>query len=82
MSDYLRDLLAKLPSPIREAMEAAGFDDGWKEATAMDYLASDEEDQAGMLEFVTGGGPEFCRQLKLKHEDGTPTADDLGQMIS
>ena len=32
MTDYLRDLLAKLPEPIREAMSAAGFDDGLKEA--------------------------------------------------
>lgn len=44
---------------------------------ALRYLRADEETRADYLAFHESNGPERVRQIRLKHEDGTPTAADL-----
>lgn len=47
------------------------------EAALREFLDASPEDQEGMLSFVRGNGPERCRQLRVEHEQGIPTADQL-----
>jgi len=48
---------------------------------ARQYREADPDDQAGMLAFIDSGGPEMCRQLRVEHEDGTPTAASLERLL-
>lgn len=69
----------RLPDgPMRDALRAQrALQPEWAEDYARDYLAADPETQADLAQFFEDDGPEIVRQLKVRDEDGTPTAADL-----
>lgn len=75
----LKQLLERVPPSLREALEQADPENALD--LARQFLASDAEDQAGMMEFIASEGPRRVRDLKTKHRDGTPTASDLADWL-
>ena len=64
-----------IPKELKEALKLLAPEDA--EAALKQFLESDANDQAGMMSFILGDGPEYCRQLRLEHEEDIPTASDL-----
>lgn len=74
----MADDLAKLPSPMREAMEReAERDPIWTADMLRRYLEADEEGRAGIEAFFESDGPRIVREVVQEHRDGTPTSADL-----
>lgn len=71
----LPDLLAQLPTRMAEDLKEQ--DPTFARELAVAYLDADPATQADMAAFFTSGGPKMVHDLKVEHEDGTPTAADL-----
>lgn len=76
----LSGVRAKLPVVLWRALSR--IDPPTAFVLASQFLASNEEDQAGMLDFVTGEGPRRIGELETKRKDGTPTAADLASWLA
>ena len=72
-------MMDKLPKILRDAL--AGKRPEFQEEMAKAYLEADEDTQADILAFFESGGPEIIRQLVLRDQDGTPTANDLEKLL-
>lgn len=80
--ETVEEIIAKLPEVMRPDFEALiGDDDEFIRDMAYMYLNADEEAQADIRAFHKFDGPEVVRQLHIKHEEGTPTAHDLEEML-
>lgn len=77
----LEQLLNRVPAALREALLKLNDEEKALDL-ARQFLDSDEEDQAGMMAFVASGGPRRIRELRVKRQDGTPTAADLADWCS
>ncbi len=72
--DLIR-LSAMVPESLQEALKTLSVADAVGAARA--FLEANEEDRAGMLAFIDEDGPRRVRELRVRDEDGTPTAADL-----
>lgn len=66
-----------MPQIVRESLEQLAPEDA-AEAEEI-YREATEEERAGIVAFLEGGGPELFRQLHLEHEEGVPASDELGR---
>lgn len=71
------ELLELCPVELRDAVEARGDSEDFAREVALEFLNADADDQAAHLAFLRDGGPEKCRQLRVEHETGAPTAAEL-----
>ncbi len=69
------DLMAQLPPKMRHAMEHQ--EPEFAMSMARDYLAGDEATRLDVAAFFDSDGPKVVHDLKVEHEDGTPTSHDL-----
>lgn len=69
------DLLERLPSRMRDDLRQQ--DPTFARELAVAYLDADPVTQADMAAFFDSDGPKKVHDLKLEHEDGTPTSADL-----
>lgn len=72
--------LESVPAALLDAL-LEHFDPSEAIEIAQAYLDAPEEDQAGMLAFVTEDGPRRVHEIRLKHESGTPTSADLHRWL-
>lgn len=74
----LRGCYDDIPEPMRSALErVAPLDPALVADSAELYREADDATRADILAFFESDGPEKVRQLRLRHDEGVPTASDL-----
>lgn len=74
----LRGCYDDIPEPMRSALERVEPINPELAAESADaYREADDITRADILAFFESDGPERVRQVRLRHEEGVPTASDL-----
>ena len=55
--------------------------EAFAEMMALDYLSMDPQAQSEVMEFHEDDGVRRLFQIKLRHQDGTPTSADIKRMV-
>lgn len=71
----LERMLEKIPEPMRSALRDQ--EPAFAAEMARDYLDADAASQGDILDFFRSDGPRMVDEARAKHEDGTPTSDEL-----
>lgn len=74
-SEELHSMLAKVPESMRDALYVQ--EPHFAYEMARDYLNADRITQLDIAAFFDSDGPKVVHDLKVQHEDGTPTSHDL-----
>jgi hypothetical protein len=78
--DDLDALIERLPEVMRGPFRDQ--DPIFAREMAVTFLDASDETKADIEAFFASDGPRRFREHKLKHEDGTPTSDELEGWMS